>query len=324
MGLNTSPSTSSARAGNIGAGKFLLQTVLVCTAYFVAARLGLAVPFTTGNVSPVWPAAGIALASVLLFGYRVWPGIALGAFLANLLSPIPHMAAAGLALGNTLAALAGAFMLRRLPTFETSLSRLIDVLQLIALGALVSPLVSATLGMATLFAANVQAWQAVPMAWVTYWLGDAMGVLLITPLLLTLPSVFAIRRERITEVATLILLLALACFLIFNDRLLGEVKHDVLAFGVFPFVIWAATRFRMIGSSFAILVIATIATLETALGSGPFAQSSPFQNSALLQVYLAVLAVSGLTLAAVVAEREQTEAERTNDSRSGAASSTAS
>jgi integral membrane sensor domain MASE1 len=162
------------------------------------------------------------------------------------------------------------------------------------------------------------------MAWVTYWLGDAMGVLLITPLLLTLPSVFAIRRERITEVATLILLLALACFLIFNDRLLGEVKHDVLAFGVFPFVIWAATRFRMIGSSFAILVIATIATLETALGSGPFAQSSPFQNSALLQVYLAVLAVSGLTLAAVVAEREQTEAERTNDSRSGAASSTAS
>jgi signal transduction histidine kinase len=138
-----------------------------------------------------------------------------------------------------------------------------------------------------------------------------MGVLLITPLLLTLSSIYAIRRERIAEVATLILLLALTCFVIFNDRLLGELKHDVLAFGVFPFVIWAATRFGMIGSSFALLVIATIATVETALGSGPFAQSSPFQNSALLQVYLAVLAVSGLTLAAVVAEREQTEAERT-------------
>jgi two-component system, NarL family, sensor histidine kinase FusK len=277
----------------------------------VAARLGLAVPFTSGNVSPVWPAAGIALASVLLFGYRVWPGIALGAFLANLFSPIPHIAAAGLAFGNTVAALAGAFMLRRLPSFNTSLSRLIDVLQLIALGALVSPLVSATVGVATLFAAHVQAWQALPMAWVIYWLGDAMGVLLITPLLLTLSSIYAIRRERIAEVATLILLLALTCFVIFNDRLLGELKHDVLAFGVFPFVIWAATRFGMIGSSFALLVIATIATVETALGSGPFAQSSPFQNSALLQVYLAVLAVSGLTLAAVVAEREQTEAERT-------------
>jgi two-component system, NarL family, sensor histidine kinase FusK len=292
-------------------GKSLSQIALVCIAYFVAARLGLAVPFTSGNVSPVWPAAGIALASVLLFGYRVWPGIALGAFLANLFSPIPHIAAAGLAFGNTVAALAGAFMLRRLPSFNTSLSRLIDVLQLIALGALVSPLVSATVGVATLFAAHVQAWQALPMAWVIYWLGDAMGVLLITPLLLTLSSIYAIRRERIAEVATLILLLALTCFVIFNDRLLGELKHDVLAFGVFPFVIWAATRFGMIGSSFALLVIATIATVETALGSGPFAQSSPFQNSALLQVYLAVLAVSGLTLAAVVAEREQTEAERT-------------
>jgi integral membrane sensor domain MASE1 len=113
-------------------------------------------------VSPVWPAAGIALASVLLLGYGVWPGIVLGAFLANLLSPIPHMAAAGLAVGNTLAALAGAFLLRRMPTFKPSLSRLLDVLQLTALGALVSPLMSATIGVATLFAAHVQPWRVVP------------------------------------------------------------------------------------------------------------------------------------------------------------------
>ena len=108
-------------------GKYLSQIALVASAYFAAGRLGLAVPFTSGNVSPVWPAAGIALTSVLLLGYRVWPGIVLGAFLANLLSPIPHMAAAGLAVGNTLAALAGAFLLRRMPTFHASLSRLLDV-----------------------------------------------------------------------------------------------------------------------------------------------------------------------------------------------------
>jgi len=308
-----SPSDSIDKVGDMRppSGKYLSHTALVGIAYFAAARLGLAVPFTSGNVSPVWPAAGIALASLLLLGYRVWPGIALGAFLANVLSPIPTIAAVGLALGNTLAALAGAFLLRRAPDFKISLSRLIDVLQLIALGALISPLISASLGVATLFATNVQPWRAVPLAWVIYWLGDGMGILLIAPLVLTFSSIRAIRRNQVQELAILTLLLALTCFVIFNDRLLGELKHDVLAFGVFPFVIWAATRFALIGSSAALVVIATIATAETALGSGPFAQSSPFQNSALLQVYLAVLAVSGLTLAAVIAEREQTEGERT-------------
>jgi signal transduction histidine kinase len=312
MGIKISPSATIEMAGkeHRAFGKYLSQTALVCIAYFVAGRIGLAVPFTSGNVSPVWPAAGIALAAVLLFGYRVWPGIVLGAFLANLLSPIPHVAAAGLAVGNTLAALTGAFLLHRLPSFRTSLSRLIDVLALIAWGALVSPLVSATLGVATLFAAHVQPWRAVPLAWIIYWLGDAMGVLLIAPLLLTFSSLHALRRYRIPELATLIVLLALTCLVIFNDRLLGELKHDVLAFAVFPFVMWAAIRFKMVGSSFALLVIATIATSETAMGSGPFAQSFPFENSALLQIYLAVLAISGLSLAGVIGEREQVEAER--------------
>jgi len=311
--MTTSLSASNDIAGKSvlpAAGKYLSQTALVGLAYFVAGRLGLAVPYTSGNVSPVWPASGVALSALLLLGYRVWPGIALGALLVNLFSPIPHIAAAGLAVGNTLAALTGAFLLRRMPAFRLSLSRLIDVLQLIALGALASPLVSASIGVATLFASHVQPWSRIPWGWFIYWLGDAMGVLLIAPFVLTLSSLRPVHHRRIAELVILILTLTLACLVSFNDRLLGEVKHDVLAFGVFPFVIWAAIRLGMIGSSMALLVIATIATSETALGSGPFAQNSPFQNSALLQIYLAVLAISGLSLAAVIAEREQAEAER--------------
>src|SRR5215813_5226330 len=296
-------------------GTYLRNTALVCIAYFAAGRVGLAAPFTSGNVSPVWPASGIALSAVLLLGWRIWPGIALGAFLTNLLSPIPHIAAAGLALGNTLAALTGAFLLRRMRGFRPSLSRLMDILQLVTLGALTSPTVSASIGVATLFATHLQPWKVVPLAWLIYWLGDAMVVLLITPLVLTLSSIVRMRRGRIMELITLIVTLVFACLTVFNDRILGEVKHDVLAFGVFPFIIWAAIRLGMVGSSMAVLVIATIATSETALGSGPFAQGSPFQNSALLQVYLAVLAISGLSLAAVIAEREQAEAERTQSIR---------
>jgi len=75
---------------------YLQKLVFVLAAYFVAGRIGLSVPFTSGNVSPVWPPSGIALAAILIWGDRVWPGIALAAFLVNFLSPIPHPAALGL------------------------------------------------------------------------------------------------------------------------------------------------------------------------------------------------------------------------------------
>jgi MASE1 protein len=94
-----------------------VRIAVVFGAYFAASKLGLAAPFTSGNVSPVWPASGVALGAVLLCGYGVWPAIAAGAFLVNFLSPIPHIAAVGLACGNTLAALTGAFLLRRIRGF---------------------------------------------------------------------------------------------------------------------------------------------------------------------------------------------------------------
>src|SRR5439155_19939834 len=159
-------------------------------------------------------------------------------------------------------------------------------------------IVSASVGVTVLFSSHVQPWSAVPFAWFIFWLGDAMGVLLVAPLVLSFSSLVRMDGQKRAELAILLTSLTLACFLIFHDRLLAPIRLDVLAFGVFPFVIWAAIRLGIGGSSSALLVIATIATVETALGSGPFAQSSPFRNSALLQLYFAVLAVSGLALAA--------------------------
>ena len=293
-----------------GVGKYLLQITCVALSYFVAGRLGLVVPFTSGNVSPVWPASGIALAAVLLGGYRIWPGIALGAFLVNLLSPIPHVAAIGLAVGNTLAAVTGAFLLRRIPAYAPSLTRLRDVIGLIGLGALASPIVSASVGVAVLFSTHVHPWSAIPLAWFIYWLGDAMGVLLVAPLALSLSSLIRMDRQKIAELTLLLTTLTLACFAIFDDRWFAPIRLDVLAFGIFPFIVWAAIRLGVGGSSTALAVVATISTVETALGSGPFADGSPFRNSALLQLYFAVLAISGLSLAAVVGERGRAEADR--------------
>ncbi|HJS98852.1 MAG TPA: MASE1 domain-containing protein [Terriglobales bacterium] len=291
--------------------KYVLQLVIVCGTYFVAGRLGLATPFTSGNVSPVWPASGIALAAILLWGYRVSPGIAIGAFLVNFWSPIPHHAAVGLAVGNTLAAVTGAFLLHQIPDFRPSLSRLRDVLGLIVFAAIGSTMVSASIGVAVLFATRVHPWSNVGTAWLMYWLGDGMGVLLVAPLALTFPSLWKIRSQlRLAELTALVLLLSVACFFIFTDRTLFALKLNVLGFAVFPFVIWAAIRFGVSGCALSTLAIAAIGTAATARGSGPFARDIPILSAAMLQLYFAVLAVSGLTLAAVIAERERAENER--------------
>jgi PAS domain S-box-containing protein len=286
--------TGSAR----NSGKYLVRTAIVACAYFAAGRLGLSAPFTSGNVSPVWLASGIALAAVLSWGYGVWPGIAAGAFLVNFFSPIPHLASVGLAAGNTLAALTGAFLLRQIPDFEVSLSRLRDVLGFIISGALGSSMVSASVGVAILFATHVHAWSAVGSAWLVYWLGDAMGVLLVAPFVLTLPHWLRLRpRVRLAELGILLLLLTATSLTIFNLR--------AFTLAVFPFVVWAAIRFGVSGCSLSTLIIAAVGITQTAHGSGPFVERTPLINAGLLQLYLAVLSGSGLLVAALIAERDE-------------------
>ena len=285
---------------------YLSYVAIVFLAYFVAGKLGQATTnIRSSNLGPVWPAYGVAVAALLLCGYRVWIGIAGAAFLVAFLSPVPHAAAAGQAAGATLAALTGAHLLRRF-RFDPSLSRLRDALALLVFGAMGSAIVSASIGIAVLYATHVQAYSGLRSAWLIYWFGDSTGVLLVTPLLLTSPRLLQIRSwVRISEFAVLLVTLTVVCFIIFCNHSPIERDLEVFAFVVFPFVVWSAIRFGVSGTALATLVIATIATLETAFGSGPFAQSSPFVNALLLDVYFAVFSVSGLTLAAVIAEREQ-------------------
>src|SRR5262249_9759897 len=117
---------------------YLVQVALLAAVYFGAAKLGLTMAFVAEQVTAVWPPTGIALAALLLFGYRLWPGIALGAFLANATAHEPLATAAGIALGNTLEALVGAWLLRRLVKFDPALRRVKDVLSLVVLAAGVS------------------------------------------------------------------------------------------------------------------------------------------------------------------------------------------
>jgi signal transduction histidine kinase len=284
--------------------------VLVFLAYVVAGILGQATSnIRSSNLGPVWPAYGIALAAGLKYGYRIWPALAASAFLVAVQGSVSAAAAAGQAIGAILGALTGTFLLRRIANFDPSLSRLRDALGLIVLGAFGSALVSSVIGVFSLYATGIQPYSGLPSAWLIYWLGDSTGVLLVTPLVFT-PLVWQMpSRARAFEFAMLLTLLTLACVVIFGDWHVFPIRVGILAFGVLPFVIWGAIGFGVGGATLTVFCTAALATVLTALGLGPFAGNSTFVNAVLLDVLFIELSVTGLALAAVIAERERAEQE---------------
>jgi signal transduction histidine kinase len=298
----------------------LAPFVLVFLAYVVAGTLGQATTnIRSSNLGPVWPAYGIALAAGLKYGYRIWPALAASAFLVAVQGSVSIAAAAGQAIGATLGALTGTFLLQRISNFDPSLSRLRDALGLIVLGAFGSALVSSLIGVFSLYATGIQPYSGLPSAWLIYWLGDSTGVLLVTPLVFT-PLVWRVpSRARAFEFATLLALLTVACFVIFGDWQVFSIRVGILAFAVLPFVMWGAIGFGVGGATLTVFWTAALATVLTALGFGPFAGNTPFVNAVLLDVLFIVLSVTGLALAAVIAERQRAEQERERSIRDQAA-----
>jgi len=289
--------------------KRLWYSGLVLAAYYAGGRIGLAVPFTSGNVSPVWPPSGIALAAMLVFGFRVWPAVAIAAFLVNFFSPVPPLTALGIAVGNTIGPMCGAWLLQRVPGFRPALVRLRDVVVLIALGGLGGTAITATLGTLVLWATHVKAWSGIGSTWLIWWLGDAMGVLVVAPLVLTAGSLSAVRRgPRLAELVALLAGTVTVCALIFGTH--PGRGHDILALALFPFVMWGAIRFEAAGAAVSSCLIAVMAVWNTSYNRGPFVDSTSLHNAALMQSFLALVAVSGLSVAALIAERTQLVRER--------------
>jgi PAS domain S-box-containing protein len=292
-----------------------MQFAIVFIAYFIAGRLGQATTnIRSSNLGPVWPAYGVAVAAILLFGYRIWPAVASAAFLVAFLSPESYLTALGQSAGSTIAALAGCFLLRRVANFDNAISRLRDALALVLLGGLASAAVSASIGTLVLHASDVHAYSGLGSSWLIYWLGDCTGVLLVTPLLLTAPDLFRIRGwRRFAEFSCLLIILVGCCTLVFNDLPIVPVR--MIAFAILPVILWAAIRFGVSGAALSIFVVATVATVETELGSGSFTSGTPFVNGIQLDAFFTVLPLTGLTFAALYSERERAERERAESLR---------
>jgi signal transduction histidine kinase/integral membrane sensor domain MASE1/ActR/RegA family two-component response regulator len=289
----------------------LVTTIAIAAAYWAAAKLGLSLAFEAEQVSAVWPPSGIALAALFVFGVRAWPGVALGAFVANVTAHEPVATAAGIAVGNTLEAVAGATLLAAFG-FRPAIDRVRDALSLLVFSAGASTMLAAAIGVTSLCLGGVKPWTAFPTLFRVWWLGDASGVLVVAPLLLTWPSLrrFARERRRLGEaIALCASLLIVGCF-VFLRRIAPDEHPHAQEYLVFPLMIWAAVRFGPPVASPVAVVVSGIALAGTLLGAGPFGGEDLVEKLILLQLFMVVVAITGLVLAASVAERDAAERHR--------------
>jgi PAS domain S-box-containing protein len=276
----------------------VIAFAVVTGSYIGAAKVGLHLSVAHGVITPVWPPAGIALAALLLLGPRYWPAIALGAFVSNATSGVSSDVAAAISVGNTLEALAAVYLLRRVD-FRPSLERARDVLWLAILAAFLSTAISATNGVTTLAIAGSAAASPYGSAWVLWWLGDAMGDLLLAPVLLIAATQLPrLDRKRALEACALLALLAGTSAAIFFG---GSWRYP---YPIFPLLVWATLRFRQLGAATGCLVVAAIAVAGAVSGHTPLGGDAT-TTVQILQALLAFVAVSLLVLGAALTEREQ-------------------
>ena len=283
-----------------GLAAYGLRLAVVAVVYYVAARLSLELALVHGQVTPVWPPTGIALVSILVLGPRVWPAIAVAALAVNLpLGPNPFGAAI-IAAGNTLAPLTAAYLMRS-AGFSLDLDRLADAVALILLGALTGMAVSATVGSSVLVGFGAVPAASFAQTWAVWWTGDAMGVLLVAPFLLSFrerPQEPALDWRGRVALAALLAAVALLTFLVFQNRFRLE-------YVVFPLIAIAAIRFRLRGAAAAALIASGVAVWAAVDNAGPFADETLLQKMVTLQVFNVFVALSSFVLVAYVATRDR-------------------
>ncbi len=273
--------------------------------YILTAKFGFSLAFVAEQVTVVGPPAGLAIASIALLGFGVWPGVFLGAFVANVTGNEPVLTAIGIAAGNTLEAVVAVALMKRISRFDKALARIRDVFALILLGAGAGCAVGATISVASLCAGGVQPWNRFGALWFVWWLGDGLGTLIVAPMLLTLFTTnFSRQPARRWEAVGLGAALILASAAVFAGRR-QEISARSIEYVVFPMVIWAALRFGPRGAACATFLISAIAVWGTSRGVEPIVAGDPAGNPVYVQLFVAVVAITGLVLAAAISQRRE-------------------
>lgn len=289
--------------------KQLALLVFLSLIYFVVGRLNLKLTLVLPLVTPVWIPAGIALAALIVYGYRVWPAIFIGSLLG-------HLSMSGssvlMPLGAVLEGLAGAYLVNKyfhgVKAFDTSK----DVFGFVFGGCICTPLISPTLGVGRLYLiGQLTLKDAVPV-WLTWWLAHGIGILMFAPFLILLlrSSPKGWNALELGELSVLLLGLIFVCLLVFGPLSVSLNRQRLAAAWLcIPFLIWAAFRFRPLEAAGTILILFGCAVWGTVRGYGSFAGTSLTKSLLLLDTFIGTIGTMTLVIAAMVAERKLAEEE---------------
>src|SRR5438067_6871436 len=278
--------------------------------YFVAGKLGLMLASLHASASPVWPPTGLALPALLLLGCHPWPAIFVGAFLVNVTTARNVATSFAIATGNTLEVLAGAWLVNRFAGGTNVFDRPQGVFKF-ALAAGISTIISPAFGVTSLALAGFADWANYGAISLTWWLGDATGDLVFTPLVLlwSVASKWRWNKKEAAEVGALFLLLVLLSGVVFGGWLAVSARNYPIAFICGPVVIWTAFRFTQRETAAGIFILSAIAVWGTLHGFGPFVRGTENQSLLALQFWTAVLTITAMALSAGMAERRRVEEE---------------
>lgn len=279
----------------------------LCLAYIISGKLGLKLAFVHASATAVWPPTGIALAAFLTLGYGFWPAVLLGAFVVNLTTAGTIATSLGIAAGNTLEGVVGCFLVTRFANGRNAFARAQDTFKFVFAAGLVATAVSATIGVTTISLGGIAPWKDYGTIWITWWLGDAVGALVVAPLLILWTANPRVRwsGRQAAEAYLLSMTLFLLSWSIFSGGFHLEIKNYPLEFLCIPPVIWAAFRFGRRAAVTAVAGLSVVATWGTLHGFGPFVAKSQNDSLLMVQLFLAILAVMGLVLAAAALERNR-------------------
>ncbi len=277
--------------------------------YFVAGKLGLTLASLHASASPVWPPAGIALAAFLVFGYRVWPAIFIGAFFVNATTAGNIGTSLGIGAGNTLEAVCAAALVNRFAGGVRAFDRSQDVFKF-ALAVIFSSAISPLFGVTSLALGGFAGWANYGAIWTTWWLGDVTGNLIVAPLIILWCAEprWQLDRKRHLEAGLLLALLIVLGEIVFGGWFPISAQNYPISFICGPFVIWTAFRFSPRATATAIFILSAIAIWGTLQGFGPFVMETKNHSLLILQTSTAVLTITAMALAAGVAERRRAEA----------------
>ncbi|HKW88667.1 MAG TPA: MASE1 domain-containing protein [Candidatus Acidoferrales bacterium] len=287
----------------------LTTSAVLGVVYFIAAKLGLKLALVHPSATAVWPGTGIALSAFLIFGFRVWPGIFAGAFLANFTTAGTVLTSLGIAAGNTLEGVTGCYLLRRFARGHHVFERAQDIFKFTLFAGMIGTAVSATIGVTVLSLGGYAHWPMYGAIWRTWWLGDGVGAVVVTPLVLLWRENPRLNwtREQMIELACLLFGMLFIAWIVFGGRFHAVVRNYPLEYICVPFLIWAAFRFGRRKTATAICLLAAITTWGTVHGFGPFAERDANTSLLLAQLFLGIISITSLALAAEVSEHKRAE-----------------